>query len=62
MPQPGGSLPHQDVRVRRAADAGFATADKRSFEVSVEDGVLDIEFVRRVHLPQVAAIEVEPVN
>ena len=43
-------------------ERGFATADRHRFEVSVDDGLLDIEFVRGVHLPQVAAIEVEPVN
>ena len=52
----------QELRGYQVSDAGFATANKRSFEVSVEDGVLDIEFARRVILPQVAAIEVEPVN
>ena len=40
-------------------EKGFATADPRSFEVSVEDGVLDIELVRRVWLPMICAIEVE---
>ena len=52
----------QELRGYEISDAGFATADKPSFEVSVDDGVLDIEFVCRVHLPRVAAIEVEPVN
>ena len=37
---------------------GFAAADVRTFEVAVEDGILDIEFVHRVENPKVSAIEV----
>ncbi|MBI4602978.1 MAG: protein kinase [Planctomycetes bacterium] len=39
--------------------AGFATADVKSFTVSVEDGVLDIDFVARSENPMITAIEVE---
>ncbi len=39
--------------------AGFATADRRAFEIEVLDGFLDIEFVPRTRNPKVSAIEVE---
>jgi hypothetical protein len=40
---------------------GFAAADARTFEVDVEDGVLDIEFARRSpNVPLVSAIEIAP--
>ncbi len=42
--------------------AGFATADKRSITVTVEDGILDIQFIPRVGQPQVSGIEVEPLE
>jgi tetratricopeptide (TPR) repeat protein len=38
---------------------GFATADTRQYTVAVEDGILDIEFVRRVDNPMISAIEIE---
>ncbi len=50
-----------ELRVRgyEVSDAGFATVDAKTFEVSVNDGVLDIEFVSRVVIPVISAIEVE---
>jgi len=38
--------------------AGFATAETKAFEVSVKDGFLEIEFVRRVADPKISGIEV----
>jgi hypothetical protein len=43
-----------------AGTAGFATADPHSFDVAVEDGLLDISFGRRKDNPHLSAIEVEP--
>ncbi len=40
------------------AEAGYATALVKSFEVKVTDGVLDIEFVRKTDSPKISAIEV----
>ncbi|MBI4584486.1 MAG: tetratricopeptide repeat protein [Planctomycetes bacterium] len=39
--------------------AGFATAEVKSFEVSVEDGFLDLEFLREIGDPMISAIEVQ---
>jgi len=36
----------------RPLDRGFATADVRSFEVAVEDGILDIAFIHRIENPR----------
>jgi hypothetical protein len=41
------------------ASHGFATAEKKSFETEVRDGILSIEFVRRVRDPKISAIEIE---
>jgi len=38
---------------------GFATAEKKSFEAEVRDGILNIDFVRRVRDPKISAIEIE---
>ena len=38
---------------------GHSTADRVVHSVSVTDGHLDIEFVRRVELPSISAIEIE---
>jgi hypothetical protein len=40
---------------------GFATAVKKSFEVEVKDGFLEIGFRGRVGHPKVSAIEIEPI-
>jgi serine/threonine protein kinase/predicted Zn-dependent protease len=41
--------------------AGFATADRQGpFQVTVDDGILDIEFVHRFDSPRISAIEIEP--
>ena len=41
------------------AAVGFATPDVRSFEIEVADGLLELEFGRRVENPRIAAIEIE---
>jgi WD40 repeat protein/serine/threonine protein kinase len=41
------------------AEAGMSTADKKTFETHVGDGVLDIEFVHGVENPEVSGIEIE---
>ena len=51
-------LENYDMR----AEAGFATADFYSFPVDVEDGILEIGFVRRVENPKFSAIEIERVE
>lgn len=38
---------------------GFATADVRTFEVEVSDGLLEIAVLRRLDYPKLSAIEVE---
>ena len=38
---------------------GFATADKHIFTTTVDDEVLDIEFVPRIDIPKISAIEIE---
>jgi hypothetical protein len=40
------------------AEAGFATADRKEFEVELRDGFLDIEFLPQAEFPKVSAIEV----
>jgi tetratricopeptide (TPR) repeat protein len=42
--------------------AGFATAEAKSFEVEVTDGLLEIEFVHRMGEPTVSGIEVNSVK
>ena len=42
----------------RPWDAGFATADVRTRVVTVEDGLLDIEIVRKHRQPRIAAIAI----
>ena len=42
--------------------AGFATADRKSFEIQVEDGFLDLELIPRRDHPILTAIEVEPLR
>ena len=37
---------------------GFAVAEQRKFETTVEDGFLDIEFFRQVRTPKISAIEI----
>jgi hypothetical protein len=39
--------------------AGFATAEEKTWEVSIEDGLLEIEFLHKVNNPKVSAIEIE---
>ncbi len=39
--------------------AGFAVAQRKSFDVEVSDGFLEIDFFPRVGWPAVSAIEVE---
>jgi hypothetical protein len=39
--------------------AGFATAEKKTFEVTVEDGFFDIEFIHRTGDPKISALEIE---
>jgi hypothetical protein len=39
--------------------AGYATAEVKPFPVTVEDGILDIDFIPRVDHPKLSAIEVE---
>jgi tetratricopeptide (TPR) repeat protein len=41
---------------------GFATADEKTFNTEVKDGLLDIEFVPRVENPKISAIEIEPLK
>jgi hypothetical protein len=38
---------------------GFATAETESFQTSVRDGMLDIEFAPRIGVPHISAIEIE---
>lgn len=40
------------------AEAGYATAHERTFDVAVADGTLDLTFLRQVDNPVVSAIEV----
>jgi malectin (di-glucose binding ER protein) len=42
--------------------AGFGVLDRRSIETRVDDGALDIEFVRKAGDPMVSAIEIEGRN
>ncbi|MGH9362354.1 MAG: malectin domain-containing carbohydrate-binding protein, partial [Thermoanaerobaculia bacterium] len=44
------------------AAAGFAVAQKRAFQAPVEDGFLEIEFVRETENPRVAGIEIERID
>jgi tetratricopeptide (TPR) repeat protein len=41
---------------------GFATAGLETFKTEVKDGILDIEFVRRVDDPVISAIEIEKIE
>ena len=41
---------------------GFATADRKSFELVVRDGRLDIEFIRGRLDPKISAIEIRAVR
>jgi len=41
---------------------GFATADRKTFEVEVRDGTLDIGFRRRLGSAQICGIEVERIG
>ncbi len=38
---------------------GFATAETRSYELAIQDGLLEIEFQFRVEYPKLSAIEIE---
>jgi hypothetical protein len=42
--------------------AGFATAVRKSFEVDVKDGLLELAFRRRAGHPKVSAIEIERIT
>jgi hypothetical protein len=42
--------------------AGFAVPDVRSFQVMIEDGALDVDFVAHRDHPLIAALEVETVD
>ncbi len=42
--------------------AGFLAADQKTFDVSVDDMVFDIEFHRQVENPKISAIEIEALN
>lgn len=50
------------TRLDPAREAGLATAHTVEHTHSVEDGVLDIEFVARVENPKVSAIEIERIS
>ena len=39
--------------------AGFATAESKRFDITVRDGFLNVEFVRRQGDPKISAIEIE---
>jgi hypothetical protein len=39
--------------------APFATAGRKTFEVEVQDGALDIQFVHKANHPEVSAVEIE---
>ena len=38
---------------------GLATADRKTFDVAVEDGFLDVEFLPRIQIPTISGIEIE---
>ena len=56
----GGEVVLENYDMR--AEAGFATADFYSFPVDVEDGILEIGFVRRIENPKFSAIEIERIE
>lgn len=41
------------------AFSGFATAETKSFDVDIEDGILNIDFGQRLDDPKIAALEIE---
>ncbi len=42
-----------------AAGKGLAMADKKSFDLHVDDGILDIDFIQRIENPKISAIEIQ---
>jgi hypothetical protein len=42
--------------------SGYATAQAKSFEITVEDGLLNIEFVSQKDYPKISAIAVQQLD